>query len=173
MHAIFFQIIFFLFFFDSIVFACVRPFYAQTKPKLFFITKIKVEKSTSPPPNFKGCSPYKSPEPEQQQQQSHGIQEYVSTGHSSLNNTSTNVPSPNLINNNFNLSSNKSDDLILNTNNQSTVNNIKQSTRNNRRIGRHESRYTSGKNLSKINVDFRKKIIKKNVIFHPSLSLRC
>lgn len=123
------------------------------------INKIKVEKSTSPPPNFKGCSPYKSPEPELQQQQSlqiqqHGIQEFSPTGPSSLlNNTSTNVPSPNLLNNNLNLSSNKSDDLILN--NQSTQNNVKQSTRPNRRIGRHESRYTSGKNLSKINVDFR------------------
>lgn len=137
------------------------------KKKQNFFTKIKVEKSTSPPPNFKGCSPYKSPEPEHIQQQllQNGIQESVTTGHSSLNNTSTNVPSPNLINNNFNLSSNKSDDLILNTNNQSTVNNVKQSTRNNRRIGRHESRYTSGKNLSKINVDFRKSL-KKNVIFH-------
>lgn len=141
--------IFLLFFFDSIVFACFSSYIRTNKQKKneIFFTKIKEEKSKSPSPNFKGCSPYKSPEPEQQQQQ-HGIQDYVPTGHSSLNNTSTNVPSPNLINNNFNLSSNKSDDLILNTNNQSTVNNVKQSTRNNRRIGRHESRYTSGKNLS-------------------------
>lgn len=150
MHAIFFRFI--LFFFDSIVFACARPFLRTNKTKF---NKIKVEKSTSPPPNFKGCSPYKSPEPEQQQQQlqQHGKEEYSLTGPSSLNNTSTNVPSPNLLNNNLNLSSNKSDDLILN--NQSTQNNVKQSTRPNRRIGRHESRYTSGKNLSKINVDFR------------------
>lgn len=163
MHAIFFLPNYYLFFFFLIQLFLHVFVHSTHKKKQFFFTKIKVEKSTSPPPNFKGCSPYKSPEPEHLQQQllQNGIQESVITGHSSLNNTSTNVPSPNLINNNFNLSSNKSADLILNTNNQSTVNNVKQSTRNNRRIGRHESRYTSGKNLSKINVDFRKSLKKQ------------